>query len=181
MERNTGLVWFDGVIGANCWLAQVAVNIGRHYHMEWLIARGANVNPQPNAVYSPLVAACEVYQHAKIELLLAHGAEPNARVNANLPYDHEGNLRQSDCQLSPLLVAIGTWYGVRGGAAEEPVEVVEMLISGGADLHQTCTVDIDGEILELTSLGYTRKLASLFPDRPFEKVIEVLQKYDANE
>ena len=35
-------------------------------------------------------------------------------------------------------------------------------------------VDIDGEVLELTPLAYTRKLASMFPDKPFGRVIEVL-------
>ncbi len=34
---------------------------------------------------------------------------------------------------------------------------------------------MDGEILELTPLTYTQKLASLFPDKPFERIIEVLR------
>ena len=34
---------------------------------------------------------------------------------------------------------------------------------------------MDGEILEFTPLTYTQKLASLFPDKPFERVIEVLR------
>ena len=47
-----------------------------------------------------------------------------------------------------------------------------------ADVHRNCGVDIDGEILELTPLAYTQKLASLFPDKPFERIIEVLRSVD---
>ncbi len=38
---------------------------------------------------------------------------------------------------------------------------------------------MDDEILELTPLTYTQKLASLFPDKPFERIIEVLSAVDA--
>ena len=37
---------------------------GEDLIMEWLIAHGASVNPRPNAVCSPLVAACVVSQQA---------------------------------------------------------------------------------------------------------------------
>ena len=79
-------------------------------------------------------------------------------------------------EMSPLLVAIGTWYGVREAAEalDECLEVVEALLEAGPDLQRNYKVDIDGEILELTLLAYTQKLASLFPDKPFDKIIEVL-------
>ena len=38
---------------------------------------------------------------------------------------------------------------------------------------------MDGEILELTPLAYTQKLASLFPDKPFARIIEVLSPVNA--
>ena len=79
--------------------------------------------------------------------------------------------------MSPLLIAIGTWYGVRDGGIDECLEIVEMLIESGADFSRTYTVDIAGEVSEITVLDYTLKLAALFPDKPFDKVIEVLQKY----
>ena len=79
-------------------------------------------------------------------------------------------------EMSPLLVAIGTWYGVREAAEalDECLEVVEALLEAGPDLQRNYKIDIDGEILELTPLAYTQKLASLFPDKPFDKIIEVL-------
>ena len=80
--------------------------------------------------------------------------------------------------MSPLLIAIGTWYGVRDGGIGECLEIVETLIESGAELSRTHTVDIAGEISEVTALDYTRKLAALFPDKPFCKVVEVLKKYD---
>ena len=80
--------------------------------------------------------------------------------------------------MSPLLIAIGTWYGVRDGGIDECLEIVEMLIESGADLCQTYTLDIAGQISEVTVFDYTRKLAALFPDKPFGKVVEVLKKYD---
>ena len=82
--------------------------------------------------------------------------------------------------MSPLLVAIGTWYGVREAveALDECLEVVKALCNAGADLHRSYRVDMDGEIVELTPLAYTQKLASLFPDKPFEKVLEVLRTAD---
>lgn len=84
--------------------------------------------------------------------------------------------------MSPLLVAIGTWYGVREAAEalDECLEVVKTLLDAGADVHRNYRVDMDGEILELTPLTYTQKLASLFPDKPFGKIIEVLSAGDAN-
>ena len=80
--------------------------------------------------------------------------------------------------MSPLLIAIGTWYGVRDGGIDECLEIVETLIENGADLSRTYTVDIAGEISEVTALDYTRKLAPLFPDKPFDKVVEVLKRHD---
>ena len=79
-------------------------------------------------------------------------------------------------EMSPLLVAIGTWYGLREAAEalDECLTVVEALLEAGADVHRNYRVDIDGEILELTPLTYTQKLASLFPDKPFDRIIEVL-------
>ena len=79
-------------------------------------------------------------------------------------------------EMSPLLVAIGTWYGVREAAEalDECLDVVEALLEAGADVHRSYKVDIDGEVLELTPLAYTRKLASLFPDKPFDRITEVL-------
>lgn len=59
-------------------------------------------------------------------------------------------------------------------ALDECLEVVEALLEAGADVHRRYRVDIDGEILELTPLTYRQKLASLFPDKPFNKVTEVL-------
>ena len=78
--------------------------------------------------------------------------------------------------MSPLLVAIGTWYGIREAAEalDECLEVVEALLEAGGDVHRHYRVDMDGEVLELTPLTYTQKLASLFPDKPFNKVTDVL-------
>ena len=79
-------------------------------------------------------------------------------------------------EMSPLLVAIGTWYGVREAveALDECLEIVVALLEAGPDLHRSYKVDIDGEVLEFTPLAYTQKLASLFPDKPFDRIIEVL-------
>ena len=129
-----------------------------------------------------LAFACEVYQPEKVHLLLKHGADPSASVKAKFRYDVVQNLKPSDnashtYEMSPLLVAIGTWYGVRESvpALDECLEIVEALLEAGADVHRRYKVDMDGEILELTPLAYTQKLASLFPDKPFERVIEVLR------
>lgn len=141
---------------------------------EWIIAA---IKPSPKSLEKPLVFACEVYQPEKVRLLLKYGADPNARVEAKFHYDAFQNLKPSEYQMSPLLIAIGTWYGVRDGGIGECLEIVEMLIESGADLCHTYTVDIAGEVSEVTALDYTRKLAVLFPHKPFDKVIEVLKKY----
>ena len=142
---------------------------------EWLIT---TIKPSPKSLEKPLAFACEVYQPEKVRLLLKYGADPNARVEAKFHYDAVQNLKPSEYQMSPLLIAIGTWYGVRDGGIDECLEIVEMLIDSGADLRRTYTVDIAGEVSEVTALDYTRKLAALFPDKPFGKVVEVLKKYD---
>ena len=83
--------------------------------------------------------------------------------------------------MSPLLVAIGTWYGLREPAEvlDECLEIVEALLEAGADVHRNYKVDIDGEVWELTPLTYTQKLAALFPDKPFDRIIEMLLAADA--
>ncbi len=80
--------------------------------------------------------------------------------------------------MPPILVAIGMWYGLREAAEtlDECLTVVAVLLEAGADVYWNYRVDIDGEILELTPLTYTQKLASLFSDKPFERIIEVLLK-----
>ena len=138
--------------------------------------------PPASVLTDALAFACEVYQPEKVHLLLKHGADPSASVKAKFRYDVVQNLKPSDnashtYEMSPLLVAIGTWYGVRESvpALDECIEIVEALLNAGADLHRRYKVDMDGEILELTPLTYTQKLASLFPDKPFGRVIEVLR------
>ena len=160
--------------------------------------------PSAPVMTNALAFACEVYQPEKVRLLLKYGADPSAPFKAKFRYDVVQNLKLSDddthtCErsplflpgtntlasetvshtyeMSPLLVAIGTWYGIREApeALDECLTVVEALLEAGSDLHRSYTVDIDGEILELTPLAYTQKLASLFSDKPFDRIIEVLR------
>ncbi len=167
-----------------------------------------STNPAVPVLTNALAFACEVYQPEKVCLLLKYGANPSAPFQAKFRYDVAQNLKVGDddthtCErsplflsgtntlasdtashtyeMSPLLVAIGTWYGIREAveALDECLEVVEALLEAGADVHRRYRVDIDGEILELTPLTYTQKLASLFPDKPFERIIEVLSAGDA--
>ena len=165
--------------------------------------------PSASVVTNALLFACEVYQPEKVQLLLKYGADPSASLKAKFRYDVVQNLKVGEddahtCErsplflpgtntlasetgahtyeMSPLLVAIGTWYGIREAveALDECLEVVEALLDAGADVHRNYKVDMNGEILELTPLTYTQKLASLFPDKPFERIIEVLSAGDAN-
>ena len=160
--------------------------------------------PSTPVLTNALAFACEVYQPEKVCLLLKYGAHPSVPFKAKFRYDVVQNLKVGDddahtCEMSPLflpgtntlasepvshtyemsplLVAIGTWYGIREAveALEECLEVVKALLEAGADVHRRYRVDIDGEVLELTPLTYTQKLASLFPDKPFERIIEVLR------
>ena len=55
---------------------------------------------------------------------------------------------------------------------------ITVIFEAGADVHRSYRVDIDGEVLALTPLAYTQKLASLFPDKPFDGIIEVLRAAD---
>ena len=159
--------------------------------------------PAASVITNALVFACEVYQPEKVRLLLKYGADPSASLKAKFRYDVVQNLKLSDdgthtCEMSPLflpgtktlaseavshtyemsplLVTIGTWYGLREAveALDECLEIVEALLEAGADVHRSYRVDIDSEILELTPLTYTQKLASLFPDKPFDRILEVL-------
>lgn len=161
-------------------------------------------NPSDPVLTNALAFACEVYQPEKVCLLLKYSADPSAPFKAKFRYDVVQNLKVGDddahtCErsplflpgtntlasetashtyeMSPLLVAIGTWYGIREAveALDECLEVVKALLDAGADVHRCYRVDIDGEILELTPLTYTQKLASLFPDKPFGRIIEVLR------
>ena len=159
--------------------------------------------PSASVMTNALLFACEVYQSEKVRLLLKYGADPSAPLKAKFRYDAVQNLKLEDdgshtCEMSPLflpgtktlaseaishtyemsplLVAIGTWYGVREApeALDECLTVVAALLEAGADVHRNYKVDIDGEILELTPLTYTQKLVALFPDKPFDRITEVL-------
>ena len=66
------------------------------------------------------------------------------------------------------------WSEIGGRGTDECLEIIEALIEAGADLHRHYRADIDSETLELTPLAYTQKLASLFLDKPFGRVVEVL-------
>lgn len=150
---------------------------------QWLLE---TTHPAAPVLTDALAFACEVYQPEKLRMLLKYGAAPSASVKAKFRYDVVQNLKPSDdasrnYEMSPLLVAIGTWYGVReeAPALEECLEIVGVLREAGADVHRCYNVDIDGELLELTPLTYTQKLASLFPDKPFERVMDVLLAADA--
>jgi ankyrin repeat protein len=163
--------------------------------------------PAASVITNALVFACEVYQPEKVQLLLKYGADPSASLKAKFRYDVVQNLKLGDdgswtsemsplflpgtktltsetvshtYEMSPLLVAIGTWYGVREAAAalDECLEIVEALLEAGADVHRSYRVDIDGEVLELTPLTYTQELASMFPDKPFDRILEVLGSAD---
>lgn len=163
--------------------------------------------PDASVLTNSLAFACEVYQPEKVRLLLKYGADPSASFKAKFRYDVVQNLKVGDddahtCErsplflpgtntlaydtvlhiyeMSPLLVAIGTWYGLREApeALEECLDVVKACLDAGADLHRRYKVDMGGEILELTPLAYTQKLVSLFPDKPFERIIEVLRSVD---
>ena len=156
-----------------------------------------------SVLINALAFACEVYQPEKVRLLLKYDADPSAPFKAKFRYDVVQNLKLGDdsshtCErsplflpgtktlasetvshtyeMSPLLVAIGTWYGLREAAEalDECLTVVEALLKAGADVHRNYRVDMDDEIVELTPLAYTQKLASLFPDKPFERIVEVL-------
>ena len=59
-------------------------------------------------------------------------------------------------------------------ALDECLEVVEAFLEARADVHQHYRVDMDGEILELTPLTYTQQFVSLFPDKLFDRILEVL-------
>ena len=107
-------------------------------------------------------------------MLLKYGADPGASVKVKFRYDTVQNQKPSTSEMSPLLIAIGTWDGPRDGAIDECLEILQALINAGADLHRSYQVDIDGEVLTLTPLAYAQKLAAMFPDKPFDRVIELL-------
>ena len=149
---------------------------------EWLIAHGANLDPLPGAAYSPLTQASEVYQPEKIQLLLSHGADPTAPTHARYQYDMTQTLRPSDGEMPPLFVAIGTWYGPREevGAMGECLEIIEILIQGGADADRTYLVDLGGNLVSLTARQFARRLADMFPDQGFQEIVDLLAGPDAS-
>ena len=139
---------------------------------EWLLA--TRKLSSASMLTDALAFACEVYQPEKVQLLLKYGADPGAAVKVKFRYDTVQNQKPSTSEMSPLLIAIGTWYGPRDGAIDECLEILKALIDAGADLQRRYQVDIDGQILPLTPLAYAQKLAAMFPDKPFDQVIALL-------
>ena len=149
---------------------------------EWLIARGARLNPLPGACYSPLTQASEVYQPEKVRMLLSHGADPNAPTRARFQYDMTQTLRPSEGEMSPLSVAIGTWYGPREetGAIDECRKVIGDLLQGGADVARNYRVEIAGDLVSLTALQFAHLLEEMFPEQGFQRIIDVFRQALAN-
>ena len=81
----------------------------------------------------------------------------------------------------PSLVSVADEDGrtpIEALASRGLINFGEALLEAGADVHRSYRVDMDGEVLELTPLTYTQKLASMFPDKPFDRVLEVLGSAD---
>ena len=81
---------------------------------------------------------------------------------------------------APMDLLVKPWH--HSAFEVEPRKpLYDLLVENGAvpDLAAAIIkVDMDGEMLELTPLAYTQKLASLFPDKPFERIVEVLRAAD---
>ena len=81
---------------------------------------------------------------------------------------------------APMDLLVKLWH--HSAFEVEPRKpLYDLLVENGAvpDLAAAIIkVDMDGEMLELTPLAYTQKLASLFPDKPFERIVEVLRAAD---
>ena len=164
--------------------------------MELLIAHGARVNPYPNAPCSPLVFGCEIQSPTLVHFLLSKGADPNACVysefrpgNPNNPEQGGKNpalwLTKSKRQISPLLVALGTPFGNWPRKKRSDwyflAEIVEALISAGADLSAKRTMLINDEGMELTPLGYALKHEDAENVASYQKAIEILRQHGATE
>lgn len=97
-------------------LALVEAVVGKNTDIsEYVISRGADVNFwADNAIFSMVHYAVLSYDLAVVQLLLAHGSDPNGRS-----------------QSLPLFVAVST----------RSMDIVETLVQAGADIH---ALDADG-------------------------------------
>jgi ankyrin repeat protein len=90
----------------------------------FLIEQGADVNAAAdNAQHvAPLHAAAAVQDRATMELLLARGADPNARQQLDYTPLH-GAAARGDIEMAKLLLAHGAQRDAKGADAMTPVDI----------------------------------------------------------
>ncbi|MCZ6676034.1 MAG: sigma-70 family RNA polymerase sigma factor [Candidatus Poribacteria bacterium] len=144
--------------------------------MELLIEHGAQVNPPPNASYSPLACACEWLEAETARFLLTHGADPNTAIQANYlrgnvaerflhcpsgDWQHPAEwLWPSENPITPLFVALGTPTGYCVDWNGLPM-LVKGLIEAGADMTRKVVMQVGSEAVEITPLSYALKNAEI--------------------
>lgn len=166
-----------------CLLA--AIQTGHSAAAKWLVERGADVNAQSRTGVTPLIAAAAQGDALLCDTLLKRGARANkrtksARVTALMTAAQQG---YSDCVrvLAPSSkLDLKNRRGVTAlmlAAAKGHVEVVESLLSFGADPKSAVRVELDeGEhedgIAFMTAL-------SIAQTEGHEEVARLLQEHEA--
>jgi ankyrin repeat protein len=93
---------------------------------KFLIERGADVNAaaQNKQRVAPVHAACAVQDYATLELLLARGADPNARQEMDYTPFHDAAGR-GNIEIAKLLLTHGARTNLRAADGQTPADLAE--------------------------------------------------------
>ncbi len=119
---------------------QYAAGWGRLTVLEYLIAQGANVN-QAQRGWTPLTLACAAGHQAAFDLLLQHGADPNA-IGPSPTYPIHAAVNHGRIQMTQTLLARGVNPNQLGEKNITPLHfaawrshaaLIQLLLEHGAD------------------------------------------------
>jgi ankyrin repeat protein len=123
-----------------------AVGSSNFKKVKQVLTQSVNVNVTDRWGYTPLIRAC-VYGDIDIaEVLIARGAEVNARTEDGNTALFEASLSQEKKPLAELLIEKGAYIDIKNKHGDTPLimatmngikEIVELLIAKGADVNAT--------------------------------------------
>ncbi|CAG0904570.1 unnamed protein product [Cyprideis torosa] len=130
---------------------------------ELLIRKGAVVNAKDRRGKTPLFVAIENNRHSVVEVLLAHGAEPNIMSRESPLYYGTCPLHHAtSAETAELLIAKGTEVNAKDERGKTPLfvaiennrhSVVDVLLSHGADPNVTHK-DVRSPLFVATERGH---------------------------
>jgi ankyrin repeat protein/predicted nucleotidyltransferase len=153
----------------------LAAQEGNLMVLQRLLQVRANVDPNNKQGLSPLWMAAKRGQVEVTQMLIKAGAKVDQVSNKiGLPILYHVRGQVYECDAAPLFIAILT-------RANGNIEIVQLLLKGGANVDQTCKVEVPAGIKDVRWLGKDCLITPLFmaASRGRADIVKVLLAYNA--